>query len=922
MKLHQWLIALVCILTALVYFLPEASSPPPNRKIPMIDDATEIGQDATGRRHWEWLRQRDPVSGRIPPNMHRREQEMARNLPQREVGKPVGDFGPVALKVDGWTFRGPWNIGGRTRGLAIDVSDPTFQTILAGGVSGGMWRTTDEGVHWTQVTGSSSLQNVSCVVQDTRPGHQHVWYYGTGEGIASSPNRGGGTYLGDGIFKSTDGGLTWNALSSTSTDIPQEMDNPFNYVWRLVVDTSNTNQDEVYAATAGVIYRSLDGGESWTGVLGSAENPSFHTDLAISSEGVIYATLGSEGSHPGIYRSSDGVVWTEISEDLMENFGRIALSIAPSSEDFVYFLVSDPQTSVNRQMFRYIYISGNGSGSGGVWNDLTGSLTGPLTEPDPDYGSYFSYWSQRGYNLMVSANPENFNSVTIGGVHLWRNTVGWLYEWATKRVGGYYYNNRSHHADIHKLVYQPGSSTIAYTASDGGVHKTMDMTADSVQWTSLNNGLNTTQFYSVALDQELSGNNVIIAGAQDNGTLWTASGDQESPWVEAFGGDGAQCAVLNGSFFGDYLVSYYRANMFRILLDPAGSVVGEGSIKPITGGEYLFINPFISDPADENVIYLATSNGVMRNTDVTAIALGSWNPTDVNWGQLTNEPVGDYISALATNSQDHHSLYFGTATGSVYRVDDALNTPDGSIPTPLHGNADFPEESYVSGIVVHPDDDQKVLVTLGNYLIKSLWYTEDGGASWTDVEGNLAGADGPSIRCTEVMSGGGVDLWLIGTTTGLYSTIIEMGQPVVWTQEACETIGNVIVDDLAVRLSDRKVVVGTHGRGIHSVIVPSPVSAIPESPAAILLAQNYPNPFNPSTQIDFEMPVGGRIQLEVFDLAGRLVRVLLNENREIGHHSVRWNGTDEHGQKVSAGTYLYQLQTNAHLEQRKMILLK
>lgn len=921
MKLHQWLIPLSCVLVCLVFFRPESSTPPSNIKVPPIDDISEIGQDAIGRRHWEWLRQRDPSTGRIPPNMHRREQEMALTLPRRSSDEKIGGFGKDGQKVEDWSFRGPWNVGGRTRGLAIDVSDPALQTLLAGGVSGGLWRTTDEGSNWARMTGSSSLHNVSCIVQDRRPGHQNTWYYGTGEGIASSPNRGGGSYLGDGVFKSTDSGLTWNVLPSTATGIPQELDNPFNFVWRLVIDTSNTSQDEVYAATAGVIYRSVDGGESWTGVLGSAENPALHSDLAISSEGVLYATMGAEGSHPGIYRSANGVDWTDISPDLMPGFGRIALDIAPSSEELIYFLVSDPLSSVNRQMFRYTYISGNGSGSGGVWDDLSGSLSGPLYEPDPEYGSYFSYWSQRGYNLMITINPANFNSVTIGGVHLWRNTVGWFYEWATERVGGYYYNGRNHHADIHKLVYQPGSSTVAYSASDGGVHKTADMTADSVQWTSLNNGLNTTQFYTVAMDQERPGNNVILGGAQDNGTLWTPSGNQEFPWVEAFGGDGAHCAVLDGDFFGDYLVSYYRANMFRIKLDPAGTVVEEGSIKPVTGGDYLFINPFITDPADETVVYLATSNGVMRNTDVTAIPLGSWEPTDLNWGQLTHEPVGDYISALATNGQDGHALYFGTSTGKVYRVDDALNAPDGSIPLPLHGNADFPEESYVSGIVVHPEDDQRILVSLGNYMIKSLWYSEDGGASWTDVEGNLAGDDGPSIRCAEVMPGSGPDLWLIGTTIGLYSTNIEVGQPVVWTREAPESIGNVIVDDLAVRVSDRKVVVGTHGRGIHSVIVPQP-SAVPGNPAKAYLAQNYPNPFNPSTQINFEMTEGGQAQLEVFDLAGRRVRVLLNENREAGRYSLRWDGTDERGQVVGAGTYLYRLQAGSFMEQRKMILLK
>lgn len=907
-------------LIVLLISIPDPTAPPPLAPPAQVDDAPGPGEDLQGRRHWEWLRQHDPATGRIPPDMPRREQLFASDLPQRRSGEGVGGWGVRHAKLEGWQYRGPWNVGGRSRCVAIDVSDPTYRTLLSGAVSGGMWRTTDDGASWTLTTGSSQLHNVSSLVQDTRPGHQHVWYYGTGEGHAGSPGIGGGTYYGDGVFKSTDGGLTWSSLPATATGNHQVFDSPFNYVWRLVADASNAVQDEVYAATWGVIYRSLDGGQSWTAVLGDPNTPSRYTDLAITSQGVLYAAISSDGAVAGIYRSSDGVSWTEISPVLLPDYGRITLAVAPSDEAQVYFLVADPASSVSHQLWKYTYLAGDGSGAGGVWSDRSASLRNLEYPYDPAEGNIWWLWTQRGYNLMITVDPTDPDVISVGAVHLWRNTDGGASAAATKRVGGYYYENRSHHGDQHQVVYRPGSNRIAYTATDGGIYKTLDLTAPTVAWQSLNHGLNTTQFYAVALDPDRPGNDVVIGGTQDSGTKWTGSGDDTAPWIEVFGGDGAYCAVRDGSPVGDYIVSYYRGNMYRLQLDPAGSTLQETMIKPTASLDYLFINPFITDPTDDRVVYLASDNGVWRNTDITAIPWGSDAPTDINWRQLTYQQPGDFVSALGTNAQPGHDLYYGTATGRLYRINDVLHATWG-ISVNLSNNADFPAESYVSGIAVHPEDDQKVLVSLGNYQIRSLWYTDDGGATWTDVEGNLAGDDGPSTRCVAIMPSNGPDLWLVGTTTGLYSFTPEDGAPVVWTREAPDLIGNVIVDALAVRVSDRKVIVGTHGRGIYSVIVPQP-SDVPQSDAAFLLAQNTPNPFNPSTRIDYRLAGRDDVRLEVFDLAGRSVRVLVNGPREAGAHHCTWDGRDASGRRAGSGVYLYRLQTSAGSLERKMTLVK
>ena len=160
----------------------------------------------------------------------------------------------------GWSVRGPSNVGGRTRALARDVDNPDL--LLAGGVTGGMWRSSDGGNLWSRTTTPEQLPSVTCIVQDTRPGHHNVWYYGTGELRTNSTRFGGALYSGDGIFKSIDGGKSWTQLPATVSNTPQLLDQPFDYVWKIVIDQSNSNTDVLLAATYGGIMRSTDGGAS------------------------------------------------------------------------------------------------------------------------------------------------------------------------------------------------------------------------------------------------------------------------------------------------------------------------------------------------------------------------------------------------------------------------------------------------------------------------------------------------------------------------------------------------------------------------------------------------------------------------------------------------------------------------------------
>src|SRR5690606_1569397 len=122
----------------------------------------------------------------------------------------------------------------------------------------------DGGESWVRTTRHDQMPSVTCIAQDIRSDKTHIWYYGTGEGSGSSSG-----VFGDGIFKSTNNGLTWEQLPSTVSGTPQQQD-AFDFVWRIDIDPSRQDSSIVYAAVVGGIYRSADGGTTWKRVLGTA----------------------------------------------------------------------------------------------------------------------------------------------------------------------------------------------------------------------------------------------------------------------------------------------------------------------------------------------------------------------------------------------------------------------------------------------------------------------------------------------------------------------------------------------------------------------------------------------------------------------------------------------------------------------------
>ncbi|MCB0712574.1 MAG: hypothetical protein KDD67_09615 [Ignavibacteriae bacterium] len=897
---------------------------------------------SSDRLRWEWERQRDPATGKIPENIREREIAFAAHLPSRDGSGSLLKGSGIATYS--WAHRGPWNVGGRTRALAYDITGE--DTIIAGGASGGIWRSSDGGASWVLTTSPDQALGATTLVQDVREGKRHIWYYGTGEGFNSASGSSiYARYLGDGIFKSTDNGRSWTQLSSSKSGSPQTL-NPADITWRLAIDPSNSSEDIVYAAIYGSIFRSPDGGETWKEVLKSGSSfgsPSFYSDIAVTPTGVVYATLSSEGRKKGIFRSENGIDFTDITpNNFPKEYNRMVIGLAPSNENTLYILGETPGSgAIGRNflgeesfhsLWKYSYISGNGTGDGGLWEDRSANL--------PQYGSSFGdFHSQGGYDLLARVKPDDENVLFIGGTNLYRSTDGFATSENTAWIGGYrnvvlnigenavieHYGYPGQHPDQHEVVFSPTNPNVMLSGNDGGVYKAPDALSDSIKWISLNNGYLTTQFYAVAIDRKEEGSQMIIGGTQDNGTWRNNGGGERDAWEFTGSGDGAYAAVTDG---GKYLyVSKQRGRIYRVELDEAMNVTGSTRIDPeVENSEfYRFINPLVIDPNDANVMYIPYSRNIWRNRDVTAIPLDNKRATAIGWDSLGNTAVtSSVITTVGVSDQNpSHRLWYGTGNATLFRLDDAL----GENPIPVEVTSPlFPANGYTSCIAVDPEDGDHAVAVFSNYSVVSLFETTDAGETWQSVSGNLeenqnGTGSGPSCRWVTILHRGAGTLYLVGTSVGLFTTTSLRGDETIWVKEGAESIGNVVVDMVDGRSSDGFVAVATHGAGIYSTTVGLlGVDGSKGREVASSIERIVPNPITDRGSISFR--IGGTtnkvpMQLDLYDLRGVRVKQLLSGVRSPGEYREEFDVAD-----MPSGLYLCHLVIGEERFAKRIVIAK
>ena len=918
---------------AAFYMLSDAHNPSYGRfGFTKGHDIVGEGDDENGLAEYELMMYADPATGKIPDHMRRRELAFAANLPN-DLG--MGFFSSLSRTTSSplvWQSRGPWNVGGKTRAFAIDVTNENH--LIAGTTSGQMWRSTDQGLIWHTTTPVNTYQGASYVVQDTRHGHQNVWYYSSGE-LYNSASAVSAYYYGDGVYKSTDSGETWTALASTVT--PSVLyDTWSDLVWTLATNPADTVNDVVFAAAVGGIYKTMDGGTTWA--LALTAGSSYYTDIAITSTGIIYTTIGSDGgASRGIYRSTDGVTFTNITPaGFAGTYNRIKIGINPADESQVYFLANTPGSGLPdtnylgqiewNSLWKYKYISGNGSGAGGIWNNYSANL--------PSTGGFFNTYNCQGsYDMVVKIKPDDSNTVFIGGTNLYRSTSGFADNTHTTFIGGYVVNASlpvvneypNHHPDQHGLVFLASNPNKMISANDGGMFITNDNTADTMSWTSLDNGYISTMFYTCAIDHATT-DNIVIGGAQDNGTWYTNSASSTSPWVMPRGGDGSYCAIADSGKA--FYFSIQSGRMMRAVVNASGGLDSFARIDPIGGHGYLFVNPYILDPNDNDIMYLAAGRCLWRNSNLSGIPYAdNWDTISTNWYKFTDSVPSSNtsITALAVSKIPANRVYYGTNYRQLYRKDNA-NVGN---PAPVNiAPTIFPAGGSVSCIALDPTNADHIMVAFSNYGLYSLFYSPDGGTTWSRVAGNLeqnpAGTgNGPSVRWANIIPVPGGTVYLVGTSVGLFATTsldTTSTDGTVWVQQGAANIGAAVVDMIDYRATDGLVVVATHSSGMYSTHITSLASVVtvPQTTAGKfdLNFTNYPNPFTDMTTIQFNLKEKTRVTLNVYDEHGRLVTTLANEELEAGDkkYSFRRN-------LLSSGIYYCTLSAGGQTETRKLMLL-
>jgi len=892
-------------------------------------------EDPQARLQYEINRLLDPATGRIPINIRQKEIKFSAKLPSRRTINQSNKARSTArYEETNWQKRGPYNLGGRTRALAIDINDESI--ILAGGVSGGMWRSTDNGLNWQKTTSPESIQSSTCIAQDVRPGKTATWYYGTGELQGNSARGGEAPFRGDGIFKSTDGGLSWSKLNSTALAEKNEFTSPFQYIWNIVVNPFNNEQDEVLAAAFGGILRSVDGGQSWSTTLGAdlinetinlnALEVSFYTDIAITNSGHYYATLSEEGPLniesmiKGIFFSEDGKNWIDITPSIWPRFyARTVIGVSPSQPATVYFLCeADPA-----RLMRFTYQGQVAGGIQGIWTDLS--------EDIKDFGGNVGdFNTQTSYNMVLGVHPANPDIVFIGATNLYRYQVNDKFEW----VGGYDMENDgsiypNHYVDQHAIVFYPSNPDKMLTGNDGGVQVTNNNLRETLSFSSLNNGYLTSQFYTIALDRSRI-NNLIMGGMQDNGSHIVTSAGLKDNWDKVIGGDGGYCAVSRDGLF--YYMAFQNGQIYRLTFNQQSQITSFARVDPIREGpdaaiEFIFVTPYVLDPANGNVMYLAGSDMIWRNKNLAQIPSGSQEPTMVNWNKLQNTRVRTgIISAINISSQPANILYYGTSNGRVFKLEDA--TEDNPQPLEITSSA-FAVNAYVSCIAIDPANADNLMVVFSNYNVNSIFYSQDGGMSFTNISGNLeenadGSGNGPSIRWGQIIPlQSGEKIFVVATSTGVYTANKAEGINTIWARESQELMGNVVVSMLDYRSLDGQIIAATHGNGVFSKKFKNVQIVEPDiTEDDFEVANAYPNPFANEITIPFSLPRTGIVKANIYNTQGQLVKNLFYQYLYAGENQISWDGTDESGTTMTSGTYIVSLEFNGARVSRYLVLNK
>jgi photosystem II stability/assembly factor-like uncharacterized protein len=816
---------------------------------------------------WFFMQRAYPL-GEIPLEKYYQAIEQAKQI--KSLNKPAS--------TNPWVLVGPTNIGGRISD--IEMSATSLDTIYAGIASGGVFKSIDGGLNWFPIFDETYTMSIGDLVLD--PTNPNIIYVGTGE-----VNGGGGsvTYGGNGVYKSTDAGTTWNHLGLETTE----------YISRIIVDPLNPQR--IFLGAMGKLfgknsdrglYRSTDGGINWEKKLFISDSTGC-IDIAINplNPDTVYAAMWERIRRPdrrsyggptcGIYRSTDGGEnWTELTNGLPNNspsVGRIGISISASSPNIIYAIYAD-----NIGYFAGVYKSTN---SGDSWVRTT---DGALSSLFSSYGWWFG-------NIRV--DPVNPNNVFVLGLDVYKTTNG---------GSSWFYSSGSMHVDQHAMFIHPADPNFIVAGNDGGVYKSSN---NGSSWTYIST-MPITQFYTCDVDYQLP--NRYYGGTQDNGTNRTLTGNLND-WQQILGADGFYVLVdpSNNNFvyaesqYGGFVRSTNGGNSFNY------------GLNGVSGSDrFNWSTPYIIDPTNPTTLYIGTHR-LYRSTNRAV----SWTPisTDLTNGPPSGNQVYGTITTIASAPSDPNVVYVGTDDGNVWVTLNAGNTwTKISTSLPIR---------WVTRVAVDPLDALAAYVTLSGYrydeYLPHVFRTTNAGFSWLDISSNLPDAPVNDI----IVDPDSTQRLYVGTDVGVFGSD-NLGNS--WNYLG-ENLPNAPITDLVLHNPTRTLIAATYGRSMYSIDLTPVTNAENEisSLKDFILYQNYPNPFNPITKIKFtirDVIANGvnqskQVTLKIYDVLGNEVVTLVNEVKPTGTYEVEFSAGG-----LSSGIYYYTLKAGSFSETRKMILMK
>lgn len=671
--------------------------------------------------------------------------------------------------------RGPINVPGRTRGIAVDPTNSNRWFV--GTVGGGVWLTENQGSTWTNLT-DGKIPNLATSTIAISAQDKNTIYVGTGEPFGNLDAIGG-----SGVFKTTDGGTTWTHLTSTAS---------YGDVGRIIVSPSNKNI--VLIGTKTGIYRTTDGGTTWTRTYVTT---SWVQDL--DADPTDFNIQYGSVRNVGVVKSTDGgLTWSLVFDRATFNssHSRFELSVSSADSNYVYLSVYTPNNGATTAVNTDFYISKDKGTSFTVLNPVVAASSANLVT------------GQGWYDNVIMAHPYDKNIFYVGGVAVFKVTVAANNTFTFQSIASGYDNsqiNTNVHVDQHGLQYVLGSNQQfrILLANDGGVYNTsfkLDPGTVQGDWSSSNVGKNSTQFYGAS---KQNGQDNYIAGAQDNGS-WISFGnnaDKNKSYQSISGGDGFE-VLWHYNNPNDYISTIQYNRIVRYINNV-------GALSNFLDSGNSSISPFYTkvSNADNNpdVVFAVSSSGVWRSTDFG----GNWNLTPINSNFTQGASSALNVEVSVANPNVVWAGAAMTESGSlVLHVsnDNGLTfTPAGTYNNPI-GNHNY----FISGIGTSPTNENRAYVLFSGQGVPKVLKTENKGQTWTDISGFETGTQTgfPDVAVHSIleMPFDENTIWA-GTDIGLFETTDGGAN---W---------NIISDFISVSVYDMKivnnqVVLATHGRGV------------------------------------------------------------------------------------------------------------